>query len=182
MTLEETTRFSYAIYLHRYKDYNAFLYNFNIPKHMNKSLQIYFNNNKFSLNTYTQFDKTQLQLRLIVNYFIKNNQHLDIMTNTDYELFTQSLLEYKNEIDIFLSNTKIQSVQDLYKEYTKKNIPFYIFYYVLKFVKFKESFLSYEIIKTKLEITCKLMQYFHHFDEQYIEEKLQEIQKRIILS
>ena len=187
MTLEKVTKMAYSINLHKKDlDYNAIKYNYNISPNMNKRLEQYFNQHKFNLQCFTCYEPKQVQMRLIISYFIMNKQIPCDCSNVDYELFLSSLTEYKNEFDIWFNtfNSHLHELTPkfLYRLYSTKQIPFYMFYYCLKHIKFKESFLEQELIKRKVIETTKLMMFFKHFDEEYIKNKCKILEKAINLS
>lgn len=187
MTLDKITNMAYSIQLHKNNPaYNAIKYSFNVPKNFTKQLDIFFEKHKFNLNELRVYNDTQVQMRLIISYFINNKQIPVNCSNKDYELFVASLTEYKNEITLAINRYKDIgskfSFQLLYQEYVKKQIPFYVFYYCMRYVNINEDILKQELIKKKLIIVSKFMMFFKHFDKEWIKEQFKDLENHINLT
>lgn len=162
--------------------YNATLYDYKVPKRFKKQKEIFESQNSYVLYELQQYNKNNTLVRLIINYWLLNDNKLKNISNNDYHLFVSSLLEYKNELALFIDNNSNLSASSLYKMYIKKEIPFYVFFYVCKYVKFKESFIGNVLIKNKIKQVRQLFYIFKHFDEVYIKEQLKQLQKKVTLS
>lgn len=187
MNINKLVELSYSLWLHKTRiEYNATKYNFKVSSNMNKQMQIYFNSNKFNLQQIMHYDAQQTKLRLIISYFINNKQVPVDCTNKDYDRFIQHLTEYKNEFSIFfrkiLENMEVITPIDLMRMYNKKEIPFYIFYYMLKYGGYEMTELTSELVKNRFIGTHKLMLLFKHFDEEYIKKVVEDIIKYIKLN
>lgn len=188
MTLEETTKIYYSIYLYKYQDYPCLKYKYNLPKTFNSAVVSFFNKNKFNLQELSTYPKQVIILKSIISIFLYNKGRVvPIISQKEFDSFVFDIQYYENEFDIFIrkfteqKEFKITSYKDLYLLFTQRKIKFYIFYYMLKYVRFKEGFNSQELIKNKFLEVHKMMEFFKYFDEKKIQEKLKEVQKIIML-
>lgn len=187
MKIDDIVQMAFSIQLHKNDfKYDAVKYNFKLNSNWNKQLQIFFNNNKFNFSDFTVYDKQQTKLRLIINYFINQKQIPMNCSDKDYEKMVQQLVEYQNEFVIFFKrivNDMNNFNQDhIYKLYIKKEIPAYVFYYVIKNCQFQESGIANELIKTQFLQVHKMLMFIKVFDEPWIEDLCKKMSHHIRLN
>lgn len=186
MTLKEVTETFYSIYLYKTEGYDCFKYDYKLPSTYYKTIQTFFERNKFVIQELARYPKTVVVFKSIISIFIYNKgRSVGLITNKDYEKFKDSIFYYKNEFDLFISKFseyQINSYIDIYNMYVQRKINFFIFYYFLKYIRFQESFVNKELIRNKFIEVHKLMKFFKHFNEDEIKEKLSSVQKIIILN
>lgn len=186
MTLKEVTELYYSIYLYKTEGYDCFKYNFKLSSNFNSVLVSFFEKNKFQIQELSRNPKQVIILKSILSIFIYNKgRNVYVSTQKEFEIFVDTIQYYTNEFSLFINKFheyNIESYRELYVLYTQKKIPFYIFYYILKYVRFKEPFSDKELIKNKFLEVHKMMEFFKHFDEDKIKQQLQEIQKIVTLN
>lgn len=186
MKIDEILNLSYSIYLHKTIDkYNCVNYDFTPPPRLKRAISLYSSKFGFNLNSFKQYDFNQCKIRLIHSYFIKKQEFPSDPTDDEYFYFIDQIKEYKNNISIFVNNMREEieefSYKKIHRMYINKKIPFYIFYYFVKFIKLDEDFSSSVLIRRDLILVTKLMLFFKHFDSQWVKEEFEELQKEISL-
>ena len=163
--------------------YDATKYEYVVPKHLSTQKHLFEKANGYELFNMKELNKNNTIVRLVYNYWICNNNTVKKVSDDDYRLFVSSLIEYKNEISIFMSKipNDINPIM-IYRMYNKNEIPFYLFYYILKYVKFNESIVNNLLIKTKILQVKQILKIFKHFDEEYIKEEMKYIQKIVYMN
>lgn len=183
MKIDELVQLAFSIQQHKNNiQYDCIKYNFKVSNSQNKQLQIFFNQNKFQLQPLTKYDLQQAKFRLIISIFINNKQAVDC-SDKDYNKLIQQLTEYKNEFIIYIkqiaNNINEFNQETLYRAFIKKEIPFYVFYYFIKYIRFDSVGISNELIKRHFLIVHKLMMFFKVFDEEYIKGICETINKHL---
>lgn len=182
MTLTEVTDMYYSIILYKKEGYDCFKYKFKSPHGYSKALVRFYEKNKFVLQEIAVYEKSSVVLRILINVFIHSKNVALHIPDYEYELFKNSLFEYKNEFSLFLMNHKVKSPIEVFHLFLKKKIPFYVFYYVIRFVRFETPFTDSELLKNKFKEIHLLMRFFKHFNEDEIKEMLKDLQKEIELN
>lgn len=184
MKLKECTELFYSIYLYKYQEYDCFKYNFKLPGTYSRTIQNFFERNKFNIQELSRYTKPDIILKSILSVFIYNKGNIvHLCTEHQYTKFKDEVQYYQNEFDLFIDIFDVNfGYRDIYFLYTQKKITFFIFYYFLKYVRLEEGFSDKELIKNKFIEVHKLMKFFKHFNEDIIKKKLYELQKRIILN
>lgn len=182
MTIEEVCEAYYSIILYKKEGYDCFKYKFKLPQAYKKNLIRFYEKNKFQIQELAVYERSALILRILIAVFIQNKvATVAHISEKEYTLFKESLVEYKNEVSLFLNNHKVQTAKDVYLLFTKKKIPFYVFFYVLKYVRFPDGIASQELIKNKFTEIYLLMRFFKHFDEEYLSNVFKDLQNEIEL-
>lgn len=182
MTLSEVTEMFYSIILYKKEGYDCFKYKFKLPQSYYKSLTRFYDKNKFNLQEISVYEKSATVLRILINVFIHSKNICINIPDYEYDAFKNSLFEYQNEFSLFLANERVHSPMEVYRLFLKKKIPFYVFYYVIRFVRFETPFTESELIKNKFKEVHLLMRFFKHFNEDIIKEMLKDLQKEVELN
>lgn len=186
MKIKELVPLAYSIHLYKEKDYDCLKYDFKIPSHMDRGMDLFFEKYKMNLAEYTIYDKQQAKVRLIISYFINNKNNAKNCTDYEYNSFINSLVDYKTNFELFfrkiLSDNSLYNRTDIYKMLSKKEIPWYVFYFVQMFGKFPKDSLGSELIKESLKKNHKLVQFFKVFDIEYLKNIIGNMNNYINLS
>ena len=186
MKLKDVTELFYSIYLYKVQGYDCQKYGFKLPSTYSKTIQTFFEYNKFEIQELSRYSKGDVVLKSILSIFIYNKGKRVIrISDKEYEKFKYHIQYYMNEIDLFINNFNkfnINSYIDVYVLYSQKKIPFYIFFYFLRYIKYDETFSDKELIKNKFIEVHKLMKFFKHFNEENIKDRFKELQKVITLN
>ena len=182
MKMQEVVEIFYSIYLYKTQGYDCFKYEFKLPAKLDTVLKRCYEKNKFVFEGWCVHSKNIVVLKSVVSLFHNNGNLIIKYSEKDYDLFMASLMEWKNEFNKFLESEKPVDAKGLYNLMLKKHIPFYVFYYVLKYVRFPGGFADKELIRTRFQQVHLLMKFFKHFDEEYIKGILEEYTKEINLN
>ncbi len=181
MTTEAKIKMIFSIYLHKTKfEFNAIKYNYNIPQNFTSNLKSFYNKNQYNFESYLNLSENNCKLRAIINFFSNNGTTLKKISDSEYNDFVYDLKHYKNNITLFLKDTKLEDFtkERIYRMYLKKEIPFYIYWYSFKYLNLGTNIM----IKESLKSTYKLLLFFNFFDVSFIERVFLEKKKEISLS
>lgn len=186
MKIDELVPLAYSLHLYKVQNYDCIKYNYKINSNMKNQMDIYFERNKMYLAEFLQYETNQAKFRLIITYFINNKQIPCNCSNKDYELLIYNLENYKMQFELFFRKilTDVDSYNrlDVYKMYTKKEIPFYVFYYVQLHGKFNKSTIGSELMQDSFKHVHKVLQFFKCFDDEWIKNVINNMNNHINLS
>jgi len=182
ITLEKTLKTLYSLYLHKSRfDFDCTKYSYSVPKTMETPLMRFYEQNQFVLPHYIQFSENNCIIRGVVNFFINNENSIKRVKEEEYDKFVNDLVNYKNNISLYVNNIGYNKLNpdDIFTMYIKKQIPWYLFYFSFRFLKFSSS--NNMLINDKLKHTHKILLLFKHFDIEYAEEQFKTLQHRLDL-
>ena len=183
ITLDKTIKALYSIYLHKTQfSFDCTKYSYSVPKAFNKKLEWFYNQNQFNIPKYCTYSENNCIVKGVINFFINNDNTVKHISEEQYDKFIYDLIHYKNNISLFINNISVNDLNpdSIYRMYIKKEIPYYIFYFSFRYLKFKET--NNILINDKLKEAHKIMMLFKHFDKEYVEEQFIVLQHKINLS